>query len=157
MGQTERWCWRLCQKTHSGCLKSSPSRAVLCLVFCFPPFCVSWAPQQTPGQPPGFMTRPFNELSVCWRNNRLELTCLLKLIRAADSSEDWTPDNSLVQEQSFFYCLDIWVPSGWVKIVLISGKITVFWIPKLRKQITNCLSPSESVWLPYTYLVTVIH
>lgn len=95
------------------------------------------------------MTEQVNEVSVCWRNNQPELICLLKRIKITGYSGYWPPSIGLAQKWSFFHYLDIfWIPFGWLKIVLISGKITVFWIPQLRKQITNCLGSSESVWLP---------
>lgn len=132
---------------------------MLCSVFGVPAFFITRVgPIGNSGQPLWFMTQQFSELSVCWRNNQLELICLLKLIKVAAYSGDWPPSISLSQEQSFFHYLDIfWIPSGWLKIVLISGKIMVFWIPQLKKQITNCLGSSESVWLSNIDPKTVIH
>lgn len=83
--------------------------------------------------------------------------CLPKSIKIAAYSGDWPPSVSLAQEQTFFFCFEVsWVPSGWLKIVLLSGKINVFGIPKLKKQVANCVSSSESVWI-YIYTKTVLH
>lgn len=80
--------------------------------------------------------------------------CLPKSIKVAAFSGDWPPSVSLAQEQTFFSCFEVsWVLSGWLKIVLLSGKINVFGIPKLKKQVANCVSSSESVWLNiYIYI-----
>lgn len=109
----------------SGQRKRGPAGRVCHLVFWVPAFL--WhelSPWETVGQPLWFMTKQFSELSVYWWNNQLELVCLLTSIKAADYSGDWPPSVSLAQEQTIFFCLHIfWVPSTWLKIVPIRGKI----------------------------------
>lgn len=123
----------------------------------FLPFCNSvWACRRPQGS--HFDLWPNNSMNSLYVGQRTGVNeCLPKSIKIAAYSGDWPPSVSLAQEQTFFFCFEVsWVPSGWLKIVLLSGKINVLGIPKLKKQVANCEFQGVSL-VVYICTKTILH